>query len=86
MIVFTVEGNTMNSRLRMRDPSALARTFPDIVSPLRAAWQRRLIMAICFSLESTLVLVGLTTSLLILPPLPHPSFMLLLIRIGIMVC
>ncbi|WZZ36403.1 hypothetical protein YC2023_019804 [Brassica napus] len=81
MIVFTVEGNTMNSRLRMRDPSAL-----DIVSPLRAAWQRRLIMAICFSLESTLVLVGLTTSLLILPPLPHPSFMLLLIRIGIMVC
>ncbi|KAL0711294.1 hypothetical protein Bca4012_018272 [Brassica carinata] len=42
-----------------------------------------------FSLESVVVLVGLTASLLflplILPPLPPPPFMLLLIPIGIMV-
>ncbi|CDY67334.1 BnaC08g48330D [Brassica napus] len=39
-----------------------------------------------FRFESTLVLVGLTTPLLILPPLPHPSFVLLLIPIGIVCC
>ncbi|KAF2609060.1 hypothetical protein F2Q68_00045135 [Brassica cretica] len=42
-----------------------------------------------FSLESLVILVGLTASLLILPlvlpPLPPPPFMLLLIPIGIMV-
>ncbi|KAF8110765.1 hypothetical protein N665_0079s0079 [Sinapis alba] len=42
-----------------------------------------------FSLESLVILVGLTVSLLILPlvlpPLPPPPFMLLLIPIGIMV-
>ncbi|CAN6978998.1 unnamed protein product [Brassica oleracea var. botrytis] len=42
-----------------------------------------------FSLESMVVLVGLTASLLflplILPPLPPPPFMLLLVPIGIMV-
>ncbi|EOA28087.1 hypothetical protein CARUB_v10024269mg [Capsella rubella] len=50
---------------------------------------RRLISASYFSLESMVVLVGLTASLLILPlilpPLPPPPFMLLLIPIGIMV-
>ncbi|KAL0739697.1 hypothetical protein Bca4012_081210 [Brassica carinata] len=50
---------------------------------------RRLISASYFSIESMVVLVGLTASLLILPlilpPLPPPPFMLLLIPIGIMV-
>lgn len=50
---------------------------------------RRLISASYFSLESMVVLIGLTASLLILPlilpPLPPPPFMLLLIPIGIMV-
>ncbi|KAF8113885.1 hypothetical protein N665_0045s0123 [Sinapis alba] len=50
--------------------------------------QRRLISTSYFSLESVVVLVGLTASLLflplILPPLPPPPFMLLLIPIGIM--
>ncbi|KAF8087849.1 hypothetical protein N665_0565s0034 [Sinapis alba] len=50
---------------------------------------RRLISAGYFSIESMVVLVGLTASLLILPlilpPLPPPPFMLLLIPIGIMV-
>ncbi|CAH8347162.1 unnamed protein product [Eruca vesicaria subsp. sativa] len=50
---------------------------------------RKLITTSYFSLESMVVLVGLTASLLILPlilpPLPPPPFMLLLIPIGIMV-
>ncbi|CAN8286555.1 unnamed protein product [Cochlearia groenlandica] len=50
---------------------------------------RRLISSSYFSLESMVLLVGLTASLLflplILPPLPPPPFMLLLIPIGIMV-
>ncbi|CAN6823541.1 unnamed protein product, partial [Brassica oleracea] len=49
---------------------------------------RKLVTASYFSLESVVVLVGLTASLLILPlilpPLPPPPFMLLLIPIGIM--
>ncbi|CAH8383772.1 unnamed protein product [Eruca vesicaria subsp. sativa] len=51
--------------------------------------QRKLITSSYFSLESMVVLVGLTASLLflplILPPLPPPPFMLLLIPIVIMV-
>lgn len=50
---------------------------------------RRLISSSYFSIESMVVLIGLTASLLILPlilpPLPPPPFMLLLIPIGIMV-
>ncbi|XP_010526912.1 PREDICTED: ARGOS-like protein [Tarenaya hassleriana] len=49
---------------------------------------RRLIPASYFSLESLVLLVGLTASLLILPlilpPLPPPPFMLLLVPIGIL--
>uniref|UniRef100_A0A1J3E011 ARGOS-like protein n=1 Tax=Noccaea caerulescens TaxID=107243 RepID=A0A1J3E011_NOCCA len=51
--------------------------------------KRLMIPANYFSLESLVLLVGLTASLLILPlvlpPLPPPPFMLLLIPIGIMV-
>ncbi|KAL1189568.1 Protein AUXIN-REGULATED GENE INVOLVED IN ORGAN SIZE [Cardamine amara subsp. amara] len=51
--------------------------------------KRLMIPANSFSLESLVLLVGLTASLLILPlvlpPLPPPPFMLLLIPIGIMV-
>ncbi|KAJ4723950.1 ARGOS protein [Melia azedarach] len=49
---------------------------------------RRLFPASYFSLESLLLLLGLTVSLLILPlilpPLPPPPFMLLLVPIGIL--
>ncbi|KAL0848455.1 hypothetical protein Bca101_021702 [Brassica carinata] len=48
--------------------------------------KRLMIPANYFSLESLVILVGLTASLLILPlvlpPLPPPPFMLLLIPIG----
>ncbi|KAJ0246617.1 auxin-regulated protein [Hirschfeldia incana] len=51
--------------------------------------KRMMLPANYFSLESLVILVGLTASLLILPlvlpPLPPPPFMLLLIPIGIMV-
>ncbi|XP_009104230.1 protein AUXIN-REGULATED GENE INVOLVED IN ORGAN SIZE [Brassica rapa] len=51
--------------------------------------KRLMIPANYFSLESLVILVGLTASLLILPlvlpPLPPPPFMLLLVPIGIMV-
>ncbi|XP_011005247.1 PREDICTED: ARGOS-like protein [Populus euphratica] len=50
---------------------------------------RRLLTASHFSLESLLLLICLTASLLILPlvlpPLPPPPFMLLLLPIGILV-
>ncbi|KAJ0255566.1 auxin-regulated protein [Hirschfeldia incana] len=51
--------------------------------------KRLMIPANYFSLETLVILVGLTASLLILPlvlpPLPPPPFMLLLVPIGIMV-
>ncbi|CAH8342117.1 unnamed protein product [Eruca vesicaria subsp. sativa] len=51
--------------------------------------KRLMIPANCFGIESLVLLVGLTASLLILPlvlpPLPPPPFMLLLVPIGIMV-
>ncbi|KAG2324712.1 hypothetical protein Bca4012_039238 [Brassica carinata] len=51
--------------------------------------KRLMIPANYFSLESLVILVGLTASLLILPlvlpPLPPPPFMLLLVPIGIMI-
>ncbi|KAI8537125.1 hypothetical protein RHMOL_Rhmol09G0001300 [Rhododendron molle] len=49
---------------------------------------RRIIRSSCYGLESLLVLVCLTASLLllplILPPLPPPPLMLLLLPIGIL--
>lgn len=57
-------------------------------SPLSRENSRRLIPASYFSLESLLLLICLTASLvilpLILPPLPPPPFMLLLLPIGIL--
>ncbi|KAL0862145.1 hypothetical protein Bca101_041263 [Brassica carinata] len=58
------------------------------LSSSQSSKPKKLITSSYFSLESVLVLVGLTASLLILPlilpPLPPPPFMLLLIPIGIM--
>ncbi|KAF8101268.1 hypothetical protein N665_0208s0053 [Sinapis alba] len=60
------------------------RTF----SSSQSSRPRKLVTTSYFSLESMVVLVGLTASLLILPlilpPLPPPPFMLLLVPIGIM--
>ncbi|KAJ0258489.1 ARGOS-like protein [Hirschfeldia incana] len=59
------------------------------LSSSQSSRPRKLITPSYFSLESMLVLIGLTASLLILPlilpPLPPPPFMLLLIPIAIMV-
>ncbi|CAN6978527.1 hypothetical protein BRARA_I04126 [Brassica rapa] len=56
---------------------------------LRRTQKRLMTPASYFSLESLVLMVGLTASMLILPlvlpPLPPPPFMLLLIPIGIMV-
>ncbi|KAJ4884971.1 auxin-regulated protein involved in organ size [Raphanus sativus] len=87
-----VGGGRRNSRenVNFRRPAAM--TSENSKRELRRSFssqKRLMIPANYFSLESLVILVGLTASLLILPlvlpPLPPPPFMLLLIPIGIMV-
>ncbi|XP_018437102.2 ARGOS-like protein [Raphanus sativus] len=81
--------NDRSSRGSAQAPMMSNQEHFGTLSSSQSSRPRKLITASYFSLESVLVLVGLTASLLILPlilpPLPPPPFMLLLIPIGIMV-
>ncbi|XP_010524206.1 PREDICTED: ARGOS-like protein [Tarenaya hassleriana] len=89
-------GNIMDVRreksraMRFRPPPLLEKTKKHEIRRTMSAQNspRRLIPASYFSIESLVLLVGLTASLLILPlilpPLPPPPFMLLLVPIGIL--
>ncbi|KAJ4896224.1 Myb-like domain-containing protein [Raphanus sativus] len=72
-----------------RPPATVSENSKHELRRSSSSQKRLMIPASYFSLESLVVLVGLTASLLILPlvlpPLPPPPFMLLLIPIGIMV-
>ncbi|KAK9288995.1 hypothetical protein L1049_017466 [Liquidambar formosana] len=81
-------GGLMDRRARQNPTPPIQGKKIDYQRSFSQGNTRRLIPANYFSLESLLLLVCLTASLLILPlilpPLPPPPFMLLLLPIGIL--